>query len=337
MKLKNKFFQKNALMPIIISIFFSLNFCLFAPSPTFAKQRLMMGATSTSSGMYTYMVAASTVINKLPDLMLTVVETGGTVDNLKRLERGDVDFALIASDKTGEAFSGTGALKGFKNSKLRILWYWSAYPWNIVVSEKSEIKTLQDLDNKSISPGGRGTATEKTMEDMFDFLGIKPDYYRAGMADAVNAMKDRRIVGFVKAGAPPDSTVQNIGASMPIRLLNFDTDLIDKLQKQFPFMLSMEIPANSYKGQKELIRCVGAAVGVGGNSTLSTDLVYSMIKTIWENHGEISNAYPAVKKEHTLKLTVKAADIPLHSGTIKYLKEKGIEIPERLMPPEYLK
>lgn len=326
-----KLFKYNHLLNA--ALVFSL--LLSIPSVSPATQRLLMGATSTSSGMYTYMVAASSAINTLPDLNVTVAETGGTVDNLKRLQRGDLDFALIASDKTGESYKGTGALDGFKNPNLRVLWFWSAYPWNIVVSEKSNITTLAGLDKKNFSPGGRGTATEKTMENMFDFLGIKPEYYRAGMADAVNAMKDRRIVGLVKAGAPPSSTVQNIGASMPVKLINFDKDLIKRLQTQFPFMLSMKIPANNYKDQTEDIHCVGAAVGVGGNSTLDADLVYSMIKTILANHDKIGNAYPAVKKVNTLELTVKAADIPLHSGTVRYLKEMGIEVPSNLIPPEY--
>ena len=28
-------------------------------------------------------------------------------------------------------------------------------------------------------------------------------------------------------------------------------------------------------------------------------------------------------------------NIPLHPGTIRYLKEKGIEVPAKLIPPEY--
>jgi uncharacterized protein len=331
----NKQFERRAAMArrIFVTWLAVIMISVMWVSTGFSQKKLMMGASASSSGLYTYMITAAGIINKIPGVSVTAVETGGSIDNFKLLKRGDIDFGLIASDTTMDALKGEGATKGNPNPNLRVLWYWSGYPWNMVVSKESGVKTLYDLEGKSFCPGGRGTATEKTIELMFSFLNIKPKYYRAGMADIIEAMQDRRIVGFAKAGVA-DATVQNVAANMAIDLIDFDQELINKLKNRFPAMLITSIPANTYRGVSKSVRCLGAAVGVGGNSSLDASLVYSMVKAIWENHNTIAASYPQVKPEHTLKLTADSADIPLHAGTVRYLKEQGIKIRDSVIPPE---
>jgi TRAP transporter TAXI family solute receptor len=320
--------QKKNIFTIIF-VFLSLMWA----STSFSQKQIMFGASDSSSGLYTYLITAARIIGQIPNVKVTAVETGGTIDDYKRFRKGDLDLGLIASDTTRDALLGEGSMKGASNPNLRVFWYWSRYPWNIVVTRESGIKTLKDLDGKSFNAGGRGSATEKTMEMMLDFLNIKPKYYRASLGDVIEAMQNRQIVGFVKAGVA-DSTVQKVAANQPIDLINFDQDLLEKLKKRFPAMMITEIPANTFRGVSYPVRCVGAAAGVGGNSTLDPALVYSIVKSIWENHNKISAAYPQVKSEHTLKLTVEAADIPLHAGTVRYLQEQGIKVPDNLIPQE---
>ena len=58
-------------------------------APAAAKDKLLIGSTSASSSQYGYFVALSQLINsKVPNVESSVVETGATVDNLRRIERG---------------------------------------------------------------------------------------------------------------------------------------------------------------------------------------------------------------------------------------------------------
>ncbi len=63
------------------------------PGPAGAQRRnLAMGATQTASSHYTYFVAAAKTINlALPDVNVTVVETGATVDDIKRMQKRRFD------------------------------------------------------------------------------------------------------------------------------------------------------------------------------------------------------------------------------------------------------
>ena len=53
------------------------------------KKQLVIGSTSSSSSVFVYFVSLAKAINQYaPQLNATVVETGATVDNLRRLDRG---------------------------------------------------------------------------------------------------------------------------------------------------------------------------------------------------------------------------------------------------------
>jgi TRAP-type uncharacterized transport system substrate-binding protein len=63
---------------------------------------------------------------------------------------------------------------------------------------------------------------------------------------------------------------------------------------------------------------------------LSDDEVYLIAKTIYENNSELLAIHKSLKyctPENELNY-----NIPLHPGVIKYLKEKGIAVPAKLIP-----
>lgn len=66
-------------------------------------------------------------------------------------------------------------------------------------------------------------------------------------------------------------------------------------------------------------------------ASLDTELVYKLAKALFENNEYLMKIHPSAAYT-TPENTVKYSSIPLHPGTIKYLKEKGIDVPQRLIP-----
>ena len=66
---------------------------------------------------------------------------------------------------------------------------------------------------------------------------------------------------------------------------------------------------------------------------LSADYVYLLTKTLLENNPKLLEIHKSLK--YTTDKNILNFNIPLHPGTIRYLKEKGIEVPAKLIPPEY--
>ena len=53
-----------------------------------------------------------------------------------------------------------------------------------------------------------------------------------------------------------------------------------------------------------------------------------------ENVETVAESYPAIAGMDIARQTVERGQTPLHPGVIRYLRETGHEVPERLIPPE---
>jgi TRAP-type uncharacterized transport system substrate-binding protein len=58
------------------------------------------------------------------------------------------------------------------------------------------------------------------------------------------------------------------------------------------------------------------------------------VKAAFENKTTIDQAYPGYASYDLTKQTLKFSVIPLHAGTVKYLKEIGVTVPANLIPAE---
>ena len=66
-------------------------------------------------------------------------------------------------------------------------------------------------------------------------------------------------------------------------------------------------------------------------ASLETDMVYNLVKALYENNDYLLKIHPSASYT-TPENAVKYSPILLHPGTIKYLKEKGVSVPNKLMP-----
>jgi uncharacterized protein len=64
---------------------------------------------------------------------------------------------------------------------------------------------------------------------------------------------------------------------------------------------------------------------------LPDDLVYQLVKAVFENQPRLAKASPAAS-DTLLQNVVKNTFLPFHPGAIRYYREIGINIPETLVP-----
>ncbi|RPJ08413.1 MAG: TAXI family TRAP transporter solute-binding subunit [Deltaproteobacteria bacterium] len=158
-----------------------------------SKKLLAMGSTQSSSSHYAYFVAVAKVINtKVPDVSISVVETGASVDNINRIKKGDLDLGMTTVHLQYQAYHGMGPWKDKPIKDQYVMWVYQPAPQNFVVREDSGVKSVYDLAGKPFNPGIRGSATEKTVEAILDALAIVPEFYRGGTEDTVAGIKDKR-------------------------------------------------------------------------------------------------------------------------------------------------
>ncbi len=297
-----------------------------------ADQKLLIGSTSSSSSHYGYFVAVSQVINqKVKGITTSVVETGATLDNLRRMDRKQVDLGLVTTNVMHNAYHGSGAFAG-KPLNAKLLWVYAIAPQNVVVRADAKVDSLAALAGKRLNPGIKGSATEKTSEAVFKLLGIAPDYMRGSTAEAVAAVKDNRIVGYVKSGAglALDASSREIATFTPIAILGLTAAQRQALEKAMPELSIVDVPAvESLKIPAYTTWGFGVAAAAGPD--MSEDTAYRIVKAVMEDKEIQANAFAEVKGADLVQMTLKYATTPLHPGAVKYFRERGADVPARLI------
>lgn len=308
---------------------------LIAGTAAQAEEQLLIGSTSTSSSQYGYFVAVGQIINQHVDGVRTsVVETGATVDNLRRILRNQVDMGLVTTNVGYHAYAGEGEFEG-RPVDNRLLWVYSQAPQNVVMREDAGVTSMAELDGARLNPGITGSATEATTIAVMETLGLAPEYVRGSTTDVVAGVKDNRMAGYVKSGVGEklDGSSMDIATFTPIQVLSLSDEQTEILSEQMPDISVVNIPE-------------GAADGVPAYSTwsfglamhsspdLSEETAYQIVKAVMENPEPQVSALANLADVDIAELTLSSGTVPFHPGAARYFEEQGYEIPEHLMPSE---
>lgn len=304
-------------------------------APSHAEDQVRIGSTSASSSHYAYFVAVGKLINEqAADVQATVIETGATLDNLRRIQRGQVELGLVTTNVVQHAYSGTKDFDG-KPVDVRLLWVYTEAPQNVVVRADSGVEDLAGLEGQRFNPGIKGSATERTTEAVFSALGVKPDYVRGSTTDVVNMIKDNRVVGYAKSGARKtlDASTLDIATFTPIKVLSLTDAQKATLREKTPDISVVDIP----EGVGEGIPAYSTwsfGVGVGASPELSEEAAYKIVSAVMADKTVQANAMAAMKGADIAKLTLDYGNIPLHPGAARWFEEHGFEIPDAMKPTE---
>lgn len=296
-----------------------------------AETRLAFGATNAQSSHYSYFAALAKIVNsKVDGMNASVVETGATVDNLKRMARNQLDIGLVTTNTLYHAYYGVKTFKD-KPIKSKLLWAYTMAPQNVVVRMDSGIEKLGDLEGKRMGPGQRGSSTEATSQLVLDLLGINPDWVRGSNGELAAAIKDNRAFGFIKSavGKKFDPLTMDIATFTPVRVLGISSEQKAKIEKNLPELSIVDMPGgkNENTGPYDTWAFM---IAVSASPELSDEIAYKLTKAIMEDKTEQAAAFPGLKGIDLADMTLKYGTSPLHPGAIKYYEEAGYTVPAKL-------
>jgi len=309
---------------------------------------VLIATSGSASGLYMCSQGMWNVINKYsPDIVVgSLVETGGSYDECNRVGiLKEVDIGeQTAIGAIQELYSGTGKFKE-SNPELRMLYgiIIGLYPFCVRVD--TNINAIEDLNGKKYNEGPPGSGEEALTKVTLGALGIKPKYSSSSVADAVRMMKNRQIVGYTKwtSADSLDSSMMDIATAQEITWIGFTKGQTEKISKLNPLFYWYEVKKGTIEGLPNVSGWFLATI-VSGFTTnkLPQQVVYYMVKNVFEHMNEVTAAYPkwglgigtTPKDQLDLFLGVKGIP-PMHAGVIQYWHELGFEIPEKLIPPEY--
>lgn len=298
-------------------------------------QFISIGTGGTGGVYYPYGGGLAEIWTKNVKGVRAVAEvTGASVENTKLCDKGETLFGLIMNDVAYQAYNGIGQFDG---KRQKILGMFQMYPhhYHVVALKKVEMNSIYDIKGKKVSVGAPGSGTEfKTNLILQEALGIPYssfNVHRLSFTETANAMKDGIVeVGFWDVAAPT-SSIMDLSTTHDIKVIPFSDEEIEKIITKFPFYSKFLLPANIYRGQDYEVQNPSVWNTVIANANVDADLVYQLTKAVFEHQDYMVKIHPFAKYT-TPENAVTHAVIPLHPGAVRYYKEKGIAVPDRLMP-----
>ncbi|MDD3902974.1 MAG: TAXI family TRAP transporter solute-binding subunit [Sphaerochaeta sp.] len=303
-----------------------------------ALRRYSIGTAGTAGSLYPMGVSMAETITKHVDgLAFTGEATAASVENVRNLTSGKLAMGISQSEIAYLAYNGLGDFAKRQADDLRSL-FSTIYSYiQVFTLADSPINSIADFKGKAIGVGAAGSGGEMAARMILDYYGlsyddIKPQFIPE--SEAVSALKDNKIAAFLCTHPLKSAALMDLTTSAKVKMISFEDP---SFYEAFPFWTRYVIPAGTYTNVDEEVTVPISRVLMltSTKAGLSEDDVYEIVKAIWENRSEWGSVTSAVSKQVVLETALSELSVPMHSGAIKYFKEKGFDLDASLYPPEY--
>jgi|Deesub1362A_J573_1020465.scaffolds.fasta_scaffold00705_16 hypothetical protein len=339
--------SKKAKGLFLMVITMVVGFCLVSPpyDAWGAKKKpvSLVIATATTGGTYypmgVGMASLWTVrLVKKHGLQVQAITSAGSGENVNMLRGKEVDLAILQGLFGKMAWNGIGIYKGKPYKDLRtITMLWPNVEHFVIVADKVKTGTVVDIKGLRFSIGRAGSGTERSGLTIMEGLGLSRNDVKAeylGYFESAKAMKDKRIDGANLCAGPPVAAVTDIFATpgMKAVILEFTDEQLKQINEKTAYPgFRYVIPAGTYPGQTKPVRSIAQPNFLAVRADIDDRLVYLMTKTLFENPDYLKNVHK-MGAFITLENALSGLPAPLHPGAYRYYKEKGLTIPDHLVP-----
>jgi TRAP transporter TAXI family solute receptor len=256
---------------------------------------------------------------------ITAEATKGTQENLRRLDRGELEFALANAAITFFAARGQG--KWEKKIPVRSVMTLAPNIALFITPKASGIKSMADLQGRRVVVGPAGAGFEHFIGPILAAHGVTYDDFSPlhdTQAGAVALLADGSADAAFLGGAVPTASITQACATREIHFIPFADDAVDRLAEQYDFFDRRTIPAGTYRGQTEAFHGlnVGSMILITSDS-VEEETVYSFTKTLFEHANEVEEKHPAGKAINP-ENAVRSTGTAFHPGAVRYYREEGI-------------
>ena len=327
MNFRKKSNRINCTYLVIIGLIVSLS---FTTSNANAQKRQFLSVGTAPPGGAFFVVGgaiAQVVSNHTGDLNweVSAEATKGTQENIRRLAKSELEFALANAAISYFAVRGEGAWKG--EQPIRVVMTLAPNVALFITPQSSGVKKLSDLKGKRAVVGPAGAGFEYFLEPILAAHGVSYQDFSPlhnTQAGAVDMLADGSAAAAFLGGAVPTASITRASASQNIVFIPFDDTAKQSLFENYPFFNAVVIPSGTYRGQDEPFHGMNVgAMHLITAASIDAETVYQFTKILYEQRAEVVKTHPAGKAINP-KNVVKDTGTPFHPGSIRYYKEIGI-------------
>lgn len=320
--------KKLRIVTLLIIILFTIGL-LVVSGQGLKPNVIVWGSASLGSRGYVCMEAFSSTLNKLTDLKNSSISTGGGAENLALIDQGEIQIGQ------GMRLDLYNAYRGIESYDHKIdfvqVFSYSVAGMTIGVLPDSGIETIKDLAGKRLAVGPASGGAVPIIKALLKEYGILDDVnlVYTGWSEAPDALNAGQVDAsgiWISGESIPHTGFQKLAMIREFKLLDMDRDKLENIAKGNEGFSVGKVDKKAFDFLTEDKLCAGSSSILVADPNLDEEIVYEIVKTLFENEEDVRSIDPQSLGEFYLERALDniIADYPFHPGAVRYFKEVGI-------------
>ena len=306
---------------------FVVLFALFGlVSAANAETRITYKSAKSTSSYYQMAVeiAEAMKAGSSGDIIVTVEESQGSVQNVMEAIGRTNNYVFTTPPVLIKLARGGKAMFKDKGNprfdEVRALFPIPSLTMHFVMSEASGVTDFTGMEGKTILLG-KGSFGAREGAKYLKLFGLegKVTLAEVELSNAVPALKNGQIDGFVTAGSYPAPNVIEAAASAGATVVSLNDEQVKASKRT-----RLVIPAGTYAGQTSDVVTTSLPVVAFTTTDMDDETAYQLTKTYWENKAKLGEAAKWWNGVSLNMLENILTDI--HPGAKRYYQEAGASL-----------
>lgn len=305
-------------------------------STALSAQTYTIGANPQGSVFYSAAAAIAKVSVDKTGLQFRVAPYAGSSTYIPLVNKGELAFGMSNGAEYAFAYSGTELFDGHKNENLRSVFVTFPLTNGFAVRKDSPMKTVADLKGKKIPvgyPSGRifhylqGASLAAAGLSETDLEGVPAPNFVEGVKAFMAGRTDAGYIPF-NSGIGKQAMV-TIPGGWRYLSIGDAADADAKANAFLPTARTVKLKPNpnatGVVDDPTVLLAIDVAMFTGAN--VSDEVVYKVVKTIFENKPDLIKALGAFARFDPKRMA-RPNPVPYHPGAIKAYTELGMWPPK---------
>jgi TRAP transporter TAXI family solute receptor len=279
---------------------------------------LTLGAASPGGTYHAYGAGLARILTRELGLPVSTRATEGPNQNIELLERGEIQLGFVTMGVALQAWNGTGDwTKGRQFRTMRAMFPMYDTPFHFLARQDAGVQSLAEMAGKRIGVGPHGGTAGTYVPTFLAVLKLEAPLTYGTWEELAAQMQGRALEVLAVAAGVPFPAAAGLEAKRLVRHVPLTAEQIVSLRLAVPELTPSVIPAGSYPSLMTGYQTVGLYNFAVAHGDVPDDLVYHLVKAVFDRHEELMEAHPAAAATVPGNF-VHNTFLPYHDGAVRY-------------------
>jgi TRAP transporter TAXI family solute receptor len=271
------------------------------------------------------------MLTKYVGVTFTDQPSQASAQNVLLLEQRKATLGFVTMGVALQAWNGTGWAKGTQYRSMRALFPMYDTPFQFAAPQRLHLTSLGGFAGKRIGAGPKASTAGTYFPEVFKILDISAVLRNGAWDELFLQVASGELDGIAIALGTFVPDLAALDAKESLDFIQPSPEQIALLRTRFPELTPSLIPSGTYTSQHEDYHTVGLYNFAIIQRDVPDDLVYRIVKAVFEHPQEMVSIHPLAKETVPANLD-RDTFLPLHPGAARYYREIGVAIPPAIEP-----